>query len=83
MAPRAPQKERAELIEHWRILANDAWFRYQQAKERFAAASTDAGNILRADGTFAYRQALRAENEALRQYSEALRAYTELLASKQ
>lgn len=73
--------QRQILEDLWRERAQIALERYRIAQaecKRAIAAITDAAPR---DGSFAYRQALRAENFALAEYRRVLTIFTDLTVS--
>jgi len=75
-----PDPTRQTLEALWRSRVTDAKLRLEFARLFLKEVQTDlAANVVpMADGQFAFRQALRAENAALAEYNRVLRIYTDL-----
>ena len=60
---------------------NDAFLRLQLARNAGNEAQQvhESSDLPSADGSFAYRKALRAENHALTEYKRILAIYTDLV----
>ena len=73
-----PTRQRLEAL--WRSRVTDAKLRLEFARLFLKEVQTDlaADVVPVADGQFAFRQALRAENAALAEYNRVLRIYTDL-----
>jgi hypothetical protein len=69
------------LEDIWRQRLQDAELRYTRSREqlRNVLRNFPAGKIPPPDGSYAYQQALRAENIALAEYTRVLRIFTDLV----
>ena len=71
---------RKDIENLWRERVRDVRLRLDFARNYLAEIQKDvkAGGIPRADGDFAYRNAIRAEREALAEYRKMLKIFTDL-----
>jgi hypothetical protein len=74
-------RDRQQIEELWRRRLADAKLRLDFARQYLNEVQRDQrdGTVPAADGNFAYRNALRAENYALAEYSRILRTFTHLV----
>ena len=75
--------DRIALEELWRQRRDDAKLRLDFARNFLTEVLKDSppGVIQTSDGTFAYRQAVKAESSALREYARVLRIYHDLVVN--
>lgn len=72
--------QKLELLEVWRMRADEARQAYQHAREAFKPAWDDHYSPkLTRDGSFAIQHASKVESEALAEWSRVLRIYSDLI----
>jgi len=73
--------ERRTLEELWRLRLKTAEVHYAYAREKLrnVLKTLPPGDTPSPDGSYAYQQALRAENIALSEYTRVLRIFTDLV----
>jgi len=72
-------RDRQALESFWKQRVEDAYIRYQEATAALRIAREIQSQAPRPDGSFAFGQALRAENRALAEYKRVLTIFNELV----